>query len=214
MPELNTYLAFLAAVLAMQAIPGPDTMLIIARGVGQGRKIALTCVAGFSAAGLVQIPALALGVASIFQSSPLAYDVLRYAGAAYLIYTGIRFIRSAKQTKTIRNDKLNTAWAAFQQGFWNNLLNPKVLVFMLALLPQFVDPTAGSVGQQLLILGVTMKACGFLVLGTVAMISGTAGRWIRGHQKFLLWQQRLVGSLLLLLGLRLLLDDSTGTTTK
>jgi threonine/homoserine/homoserine lactone efflux protein len=94
MPDLVTYLAFICAVLIMQVTPGPDMVLVIGRGVGQGQRLALCTVLGFMAAGLLQVPLLVLGVASLLQASPLAFHLLRWCGAAYLIWLGAKLLRS------------------------------------------------------------------------------------------------------------------------
>lgn len=203
MPEPTIWAAFIFAVLAMQTMPGPDMMLVIARGVGQGRRAAFGCVLGFAGAGIVQIPALALGVATVVQTSALAYDVLRWLGAIYLVYVGLAFLVSSARPIRGLMRVSGTAFEAFRQGFWNNLLNPKVLVFMLALLPQFVDPDRGSVGLQFVVLGVTMKCCGFAVNGSVALVSGWVGNRLSKSSLFIRWQRRLVGAVLVALGLRL-----------
>ena len=207
MIEVGTLVAFLAAVLAIQLSPGPDMMLVVARGVTQGRRIALCCVAGISSASLVQIPALALGVATVFQQSPLAYALLKNLGAAYLIYVGVRFLLSKASTASVDAPSIASARAAFFQGFWGNLANPKSLVFLLAFLPQFVDPARGSVALQLFLLGAIHKTVGLLVDGSVALLAASSGAWLKRHVDVIRWQQRLVGSILIGLGLRLALDD-------
>lgn len=206
MPEFSALIPFFLAVLAIQLSPGPDMMLIIARGIGQGRKIALTCVAGISAAALVQVPALALGVATLFETSEFAFAALKNIGAVYLIYLGIRFLLSSSKPAGTARDSITTARAAFFQGFWGNLANPKSLVFLLAFLPQFVDPTRGSVAMQLFVLGLIHKAVGLIVDGSVAILSGSSGNWLRQHPGFNQWQEKLVGVILIGLGLRLALD--------
>ena len=207
MAELPVLIAFLTAVIAIQLSPGPDMMLVIARGIGQGRRIALTCVAGISAAALVQIPALALGVATVFERSDTAYALLKNAGAVYLIYLGIRFLRSASKPAGAVSSSLTSARAAFFQGFWGNLANPKSLVFLLAFLPQFVDPAKGNVATQLLVLGLIHKSIGLLVDGSVAILSGSSGNWLKKNPGFVKWQERLVGSIMIGLGLRLAFDS-------
>jgi threonine/homoserine/homoserine lactone efflux protein len=97
MPDLTTYLAFLAAVLVMQITPGPDMALVIGRGVGQGRRVAFCTVLGFMAAGLIQVPLLVLGVASLLYASPLAFELMRWLGAAYLIWLGVKLLWSARR---------------------------------------------------------------------------------------------------------------------
>ncbi len=209
MPEFLVWVAFVTAVLAMQTIPGPDMMLVIARGVGQGRRIALACVLGFAGAGIVQIPALAFGLAGVLQASPFAYEALRWLGAIYLVYVGIACLLSSSRRGHEQSRVPGTAFEAFRQGFWNNLLNPKVLVFMLALLPQFVDPGRGSVALQFVVLGMTMKCCGFAVNATVAVLCGWAGERLSENPAFVKWQQRLVGTVLVGLGLRLAFETES-----
>lgn len=203
MPELSILIPFLVAVVAIQLSPGPDMMMVIARGIGQGRKIALTCVAGISAAALIQVPALAFGVATIFERSEIAYAVLKNIGAAYLVYLGIRFFLNSSKPLDSVKDSVTSARAAFFQGFWGNLANPKSLVFLLAFLPQFVDPGRGNVAMQLFVLGIIHKSIGLIVDGSVAILSGSSGNWLRKNPSFIKWQEKLVGTILIGLGLRL-----------
>ena len=155
----------------------------------------------------MQIPALAFGLATVFQTSPVAYEILKWLGAVYLVYVGLAFLVSSVRSTPGLMQVSGSAIEAFRQGFWNNLLNPKVLVFMLALLPQFVDPARGPVALQFVVLGVTMKCCGFVVNGTIALLSGWAGNWLSKNAVFVRWQQRLVGTVLVGLGLRLAFDS-------
>lgn len=206
MPDPATYLAFIAATVAYQLTPGPDMMLVMGRGIGQGRRVALATAFGCVAAGIIQLPLLAFGVASLVRSSPLAYDLLRYAGAAYLFYLGLKliFARSAG-TAPVPVHRKATASSAIVQGMIANLTNPKTLVFMLAFLPQFVDPGRGPVILQLLLLGATTKATGLVTLGTVAIASGSVGQWVSRRPGFLAWQEKLIGAVMIALGLRLLI---------
>ena len=209
MPDLATYLAFLAAVLAYQLSgPGPDMLLVMSRGVGQGWRVALSTALGCVAAGVIQIPLLALGLASLVASSTVDYDILRWAGAGYLIYLGIALLlprRNAARVESVVDSTPGVAWgSAFRQGMVCNLTNPTVLTFMLAILPQFVDPASGPAGMQLLVLGVTMKGTGLFTLGTVALASGAVGGWLSRHSRLLVWQERFAGAVMIALGLRLL----------
>jgi len=205
-PEIPVLIPFLLAVIAIQLSPGPDMMMVIARGIGQGRRVALACVAGISAASLIQIPALALGVATIFATSEVAYTILKNIGALYLVYLGARFLMASSTATAAEKSAVVSARAAFFQGFWGNLANPKSLVFLLAFLPQFVDPSRGSVVTQLFVLGLLHKSVGLLVDGSVALLAGSSGNWLRQHPGFVKWQERLVGSILIGLGLRLAFD--------
>lgn len=207
MPETSILIPFLMAVVAIQLSPGPDMMMVIARGVGQGRKVALTCVAGISAAALVQIPALAFGVATLFEKSEFAYVILKNIGAAYLIYLGVRFVLNSSKLNDPIERSVTSARAAFFQGFWGNLANPKSLVFLLAFLPQFVDPARGSVAWQLVVLGLMHKSVGLIIDGSIATLSASGTNWLRNNPGFIKWQEKLVGTILIGLGLRLAFDS-------
>jgi threonine/homoserine/homoserine lactone efflux protein len=157
------------------------------------------------AAGLVQVPLLALGLASLVASSPLAFELLRWVGAAYLIWLGLRLVmRRRAEPGTVHPGAGTTAWAAFRQGVLSNLTNPTTILFMLAMLPQFVDEAAGSAALQFVVLGATVKATGFVLLGSLAFASGSAGDWIARHAGLIAWQERFTGAVMIGLGLHLL----------
>jgi threonine/homoserine/homoserine lactone efflux protein len=207
MPDLVTYLTFIAAVLVMQVTPGPDMVLVIGRGVGQGHRVAFCTVLGFMAAGLIQVPLLVLGVASLLDASPLAFGLMRWCGAAYLIWLGLKLLCSCRHRSGIGPSASGRASAlsAAREGLINNLTNPKALLFMFAFLPQFVSPNRGSVAAQLLVLGLTQKATGLIVQGSVALASGSVGAWLARRPGFLIWQERFTGLVMVGLGVRLLL---------
>jgi threonine/homoserine/homoserine lactone efflux protein len=207
MPEFGTLVAFGVAVVVMQLIPGPDMMLVVARGIGQGRKIALCTVLGMTLlAGSVQLPLLMLGVASLLQSSPFAFSMLQWLGAGYLIWLGGRLLWTTSRYR-IRTaaPPHAAAWKAIREGAINNLTNPKPLLFMFALLPQFVDPTHGPVWRQLLVLGLMQKLCGFVILSSAALASGAVGNWLARRPGIIAWQERFTGLVMVALGIRLLL---------
>lgn len=208
MPGLTALLAFGAAVLALQLTPGPDMMLVIGRGVGQGRRIALLTVLGVTlVSGVVQVSLLVLGVASLLQASPLAFKLLRWIGAAYLIWLGARLLWASFRTsaKAVAAPRVS-AWVAVREGMINNLTNPKSWLFMFAFLPQFVDPARGPVWMQLLLLGLLQKLSGFVILGLVALTSGALGGWLARRPGLLAWQERFAGAVMVILGVRLLLS--------
>jgi threonine/homoserine/homoserine lactone efflux protein len=199
MPTIATVLTFIPIVLAMQAIPGPDTMLIVSRGIGQGRRVAVWTAIGAVSAGIIQLPLLAAGVAALVQSSALAFHALQYVGAAFLVVLGLRLLFRREQT-TLNAADTTSSLRAFFEGMAANLTNPNVLVFMLAFLPQFVDPSLGSVGLQMLVLGCVQKTTGLFVLGGTAFLAGTLGDWLQQRHGALLWQTRLSGCALIMLG--------------
>lgn len=178
----------MAAVLVMQAVPGPDTILVAVRGMGQGLAMAFYTVVGMTVlAGLIQLPLLAFGLAAIAHAFPALFDLIRLAGAAYLVWLGLSFILRA-------HAGMNGAAIA----------NPNPLIFMLAFLPQFVDRAQSSVAGQLLVLGATQKVTGFGVLALVALASGRLGEWLSRDPRVALWQGRIAGAIMIALGIWLL----------
>ncbi|GHO92524.1 RhtB family transporter [Reticulibacter mediterranei] len=198
----NIILVFIAAFL-LSAIPGPDMLYIIARGTGQGRAAGLLSSLGIATGGLLQTCAVALGLSGLFLMVPIAYDVIKYVGAVYLIYLGARTIFSRQEVVASPiGEKANLA-RVFLQGSLTTLLNPKVAFFYLAFLPQFVDQTRGYVPLQLIILGLVYNITGLAVDSSVAYLSSFLGQWIKnrlGAAKLLRW---LTGGTFIGLGVRL-----------
>lgn len=207
MPSGSTLLAFLVVVVAMQLVPGPDTMLVVGRAVGQGRRIALWSVTGAISAALVQLPLLAFGAGALLLASPLAFELLRYAGAMLLTFFGVRVLLRAGRPHSAA-PALPTPSCSPTRAFWEGLVvsltNPNVFVFMLALLPQFVEPARGSPVLQLLLLGLVQKATGFAILAATALAAGRAGDWIARRPRWAAWQARFAGAVMVALGLRML----------
>lgn len=207
MPDTSSLLVFVAALLMLEITPGPDMMLVIARGIGQGRRVALLTVIGMVfVAGLVQVGLLVLGVASLLQAHPTALVALQWAGAAYMLFLGIRMVASSFGSAEKKRIAMRpvTDLAAIRQGTINSLTNPKSLLFMFAFLPQFVDPTAGPIWLQLLVLGAIQKLAGIASLGSVALASGTVGQWLGRRPGLLEWQQRFTGIVMVGLAVRLI----------
>ena len=201
--DVATLAAFSAAVVLLALTPGPDMALIIGRGIGQGRRMAVFTALGFSLAGVVQIPLLALGVASLVSSSPVLFDVLRFVGAAYLIWKGWKMLRAAA-SPALWTQPAATPASALRDGMVASLLNPKSHMFLLAFLPQFVDPGQGPVALQFIILGLTMRAVALVVEMLLALFAGAIGSWLARHAWLRRWQERLTGIVMVGLGLRLL----------
>ena len=184
--------------------PGPDSMLVMARGIGQGRGVALFTVLGMTVgAGMVQLPLIALGISSLVTASPLAFAMLQWMGAAYLVWLGLRLIFTSPDALTRQHASPIRPLKAARDGMIANLVNPWPITFMVAFLPQFVDPQGGSVALQLLLLGATQKLTGVLVLGTYAVASGSIGSWIMMRPNVRLWQQRIAGFFIVGLGFRM-----------
>jgi threonine/homoserine/homoserine lactone efflux protein len=186
--------------------------LLISRGIGQGWRTAWYTALGFSLAGVIQIPLLAFGVASIFQSSALAFDVLRYFGAAYLAWRGVQlFLQAASLPLAQPSTPVTRPTAALRDGVVASLTNPKSLIFLLAFLPQFVDPSAGSIPAQLVLLGLLMKAVALTIETAIALCADRVGRVLRRLPQVLVWQGRMTGVLMLGLAIRLVTMNSEAT---
>lgn len=215
MPDASTFLTFLAALAVLEITPGPDMMLIIARGVGQGRRIAmLTVVGNIFVAGTIQVALLVLGLASLLAAYPAALQVLQWAGAIYLLYLGARMIWGSFKNHATDAPKAKpvSSWTAVRQGAVNILTNPKSLLFMFTFLPLFVDPNTGPVWLQLLVLGSIQKLIGVFSFGGLALASGSVGHFLNRWPRLLAWQERFTGIVMVGLGIRLLLSGSASPT--
>ena len=202
MPEKTAFLTFLVAALALNFAPGPDMLYVIGRSVGQGRKAGVVSALGIFAGCWAHILAAAVGIAALLRSSPMAFNVVRYLGAAYLLYLGVKMIaqRSRLEAQQLPSESLSNI---FRQGVITNVLNPKVALFFLAFLPQFVDARRGSVALQILFLGVVFDLGGTLVNLGVAYAGGTLGDLLRSSPRFALVQKWFTGMVFIGLGARL-----------
>jgi len=183
MPDLTLWGLFVAASLVLLLTPGPAVLYIVARSVQQGRPAGLVCVIGIHLGTIVHITAAAVGLSALLVSSALAFALVKYLGAAYLIWMGVRTLMAKApdpETPVIQAKSLHRA---FRDGFVVNLLNPKTAIFFLSFLPQFVDPARGSVHWQVLALGLTFMALGLLSDGMFALVAGTAGDFLRRSQR-------------------------------
>lgn len=207
MPPIETIALFLAADLLLKLSPGPDIALVIARGATQGKGAAIASAAGVAAAGLVQIPAVLLGLAILIAASPALFAAIKLIGALYLIWLGLRALRnSVGESATPDWSNSGLAHHAFRQGMITNLLNPKVTVFLVAFLPQFASPSVGALWWQLLFFGCWMKLNGFLLLSSVGVLAARARHWLMRNPAFVRWQEGVLGLGLLSLGLWLIAD--------
>jgi threonine/homoserine/homoserine lactone efflux protein len=178
MPDATTLALFAAACLAFLAIPGPSVFYVVTRSLVQGRRAGLTSMLGVQAGGLVHVVAAAFGVSALIASSAAAFSVVKYAGAAYLVFLGLRKLlgRDAEEDVEPRGPASNAR--LFGHGVIVNVLNPKTALFFLAFLPQFVDPGA-PVAPQMLVLGVMLVCIGTLSDGTYALLAAGAGNRLR-----------------------------------
>jgi threonine/homoserine/homoserine lactone efflux protein len=181
MPDASTFLLFAAASLAFLAIPGPSVFYIVTRSLAQGRRAGVTSMLGVQVGGLVHVVAAAFGVSALIASSATAFTIVKYAGAAYLILIGIRKLLSRGEEDAEEPEPRGPAPGRrlFWQGVVVNVLNPKTALFFLAFLPQFVNPSAGPVAPQMLVLGTLLVGLGVMSDGTYALVAAGAGRKLR-----------------------------------
>lgn len=207
MVEVSTLLGFSLVALGMVITPGPNMMYLVSRSICQGRKAGLISLGGVASAFIVYMFASALGITALLFAVPFAYDALRFAGAAYLLYMAWQALkpggRSPFQVRELAQDSPRRLYV---MGFMTNLLNPKAAMLYLSLLPQFIDPKQGSVLGQAIVLGsvqivisVTANALIACAAGSIAGFLGTRPAWLK-------LQRWLMGTMLAGLALRMALD--------
>jgi threonine/homoserine/homoserine lactone efflux protein len=181
MPDATTFALFALACLAFLAIPGPSVFYIVTRSLVQGRRAGVTSMLGVQAGGLVHVVAAAFGVSALIASSAAAFTVVKYAGAAYLVFLGLRKLLAGDEPDAVEVEPRGRRSTAqlFGHGVIVNVLNPKTALFFLAFLPQFVDPDAGPVAPQMLVLGTMLVGLGVLSDGTYALLAAGAGNRLR-----------------------------------
>jgi threonine/homoserine/homoserine lactone efflux protein len=205
MPEMSSILLFLAATLTLNLTPGPDMLYVIARSAGQGRLAGVASAFGISLGCVGHTLAVAFGLSSLMLAVPTAYDIVKYGGAAYLIYLGIKVLVSRQALQLEAASKTDGIHSVFLQGMITNLLNPKVALFFLAFLPQFVDKTQGHIAAQILFLGILFNLSGTTVNVVVALMASYAGNRFKTHLRDSRMLRWLTGGVFIGLGVRLAL---------
>lgn len=200
MPDATTFAVFVAAALALTLVPGPAVLYIVARGVEGGRAAGFASVLGVTVGGLVHTLFAAVGLSAILASSASAFSVVKWLGVAYLVWLGLsRLLGSDEESDAESPPETRSLTHVFRQGVIVNILNPKTALLFLAFVPQFVDPSLGAAWVQVLVLG-----CTFVALCTdslYALLSGTAGDWLRrGRARFSRGQRYVSGIIYLALG--------------
>jgi threonine/homoserine/homoserine lactone efflux protein len=213
MPEPHTLLVFSAAALALLVVPGPAVLYIVTRSVDQGRTAGLVSVLGIHLGSVVHVAAAAAGLSALLLSSAVAFSVVKYAGAAYLVFLGIRtLVRREDEPDPDADPPRASLRRIFWQGTVVNVLNPKTALFFLAFLPQFVDVGRGPVWVQMVALGVTFILLGMLSDATYALVAARAGRWLRTSPRFRRTQRYVSGGIYVSLGAAAALSGSRSTS--
>ena len=200
MPSGSTLAVFALASFLLIVVPGPAVLYVVTRSIAQGRRAGLVSMLGIEAGGLVHVAAAAIGLSAVIVSSATAFTAVKLAGAAYLIYLGVRRLVARDEALPEVAVGARSGKRLFAQGVVVNVLNPKTAVFFLAFLPQFVDPARGAVTLQFVVLGLTFVAVAMLSDGAYALVAGTAGDWLRGSERVRRWLSRCSGAVFVGLG--------------
>jgi threonine/homoserine/homoserine lactone efflux protein len=200
MPDSSTLALYAGAVLVLLVIPGPAVLYIVSQSVEHGRRAGVTAVAGIHVGTLVHTTAAAVGLSALLVSSATAFSVVKFAGAAYLLYLGIQRLLSREEEQPQAVPRERDLGRIFRQGIVVNVLNPKTALFFFAFVPQFVDRGVGSVPLQVLVFGLAFVLIGFLSDGAWAIAAGTAGGWLRRSRRFQSAQRWVTGAILIGLG--------------
>jgi threonine/homoserine/homoserine lactone efflux protein len=202
---------FFVAALVLLLMPGPAVLYIVARSVDQGRLAGLVSALGVNVGTLFHVAAAALGLSAVLVTSALAFQVVKYLGAAYLIYLGVRKIFFERdQPDTSISHEGQPLSRIFTQGVIVNVLNPKTALFFFAFLPQFVNPERGAVALQFLLLGVMFVGMAICSDSLYALLAGTVGGWLKGKPGFLRRQRYFSGGIYIALGVTTALSGGDG----
>ncbi|WFS04287.1 LysE family translocator [Rhizobium tumorigenes] len=203
MIALSTYLTYVAVVFGLFLIPGPAVFLVLARSISGGRRVGIATGLGVAFGDLVHTLMATLGLSAILMTSALAFEIVKYAGVAYLVYLGIRSMLEKQASLELTRASKITSYQAFRQAIVAEILNPKTALFFLAFLPQFITSEHGAVVSQFAILGLTFAVMSALYTSILAVAAGSVSGWISGHRQIGKWQGKIIGSIYLTLGARL-----------
>jgi threonine/homoserine/homoserine lactone efflux protein len=208
MIDLSQLYFFVGASLALLLVPGPAVLYITARSANQGRLAGLVSVLAIETANFLQAVAATLGLSAILLSSALAFDVVKYLGAAYLIYLGLRKLLVREEAAADGEIKPESLSRIYWQGFVINMLNPKTALFYFAFLPQFVDPARGNVTAQTLLLGGLFVGMAFITDSLYALVASSLADKLRGNQHYHKGQRYFAGLVYVGLGITTALTGS------
>ncbi len=204
MPDITL---FLIASALLTIAPGPDIVYVLTRGIAQGRKAGFAAALGFATGCIFHTMLAALGVAALIRSSDLAFNAVRYAGAAYLVWIGIQALRHRSSFSFAGSEDPKALWTIYRQSVIGNALNPKVTLFFLSFLPQFVNVDAGHVGWQMALLGAVFMVQTVAIFGLIALFSGWIGERVRRNPAIGTRLNTFAGVTFIALGIRVALPD-------
>lgn len=190
MIEQSQLIYFIAASAALTFLPGPDILFVLTQSISQGKMAGVATATGLCTGILVHTSAAALGISALLYKSALAFEIVKYAGAAYLLYLAWQAIRESGELISSAPVRETNAFALYRRGIFMNVLNPKVALFFLAFLPQFINLESGSVPMQMIFLGIVFLVQAWLIFSAISVFAGTIGDKIvqrPGIVKYIKW---------------------------
>lgn len=205
--SVESLIAFVFVSALISIAPGPDNIFVLTQSVLYGRKSGVIVTLGLCSGLIVHTAAVAFGVAAIFMSSPLAFNILKYLGATYLLYLAwLAF--SAKPSQLAGSDQGGlSSGALYRRGIFMSITNPKLAIFFLAFLPQFANPQAGGLAGQLLLLGVVFMVVALVIFVVIAYLAGAIGQWFTDSPRGQLYLNRIAGFVFLALSAKLAVSE-------
>lgn len=207
MPHFTNLFTYLAVVAVFVIVPGPSVLLTVARSISSGTRAGFMTALGIAAGDVVHTTLAVIGVSAILMASALAFAIMKYVGAAYLVYLGIKALLLRSSSFELPSSGHTFGKSAFSQGFLCEVLNPKSALFFLAFLPQFVDSAAGHPHVQLAVFGLLFIALGAISTCGYALAAAGVGAFLKTRSSVAKWQNKVVGGLYCALGIRLALQE-------
>ena len=190
MIEQSQLVYFIAASAALTILPGPDILFVLTQSISQGKKAGVATASGLCTGILIHTTAAALGISAIVYRSALAFEIVKYAGAAYLLYLAWHALKESDELISSAPVRETDTFALYRRGIFMNVLNPKVAIFFLAFLPQFVNIESGNVPMQMIFLGIIFMVQAWLIFSVISIFAGTIGNRITqrpGIGKYINW---------------------------
>jgi threonine/homoserine/homoserine lactone efflux protein len=203
--SVDQFWAFLLTALAVTASPGPDNLMVLGVGMSKGRRYGMMFGLGCALGCLSHTVLAVLGVSALIMASPTAFTILKIAGGMYLLWLGIQALRSSGQVRAVAADVQPSMRGLFLKGLVANAINPKVIMFFLAFLPQFVQAQQGNVSLQMAVLGLIFTVQSVVLFVALGFFAGSVGQWLNRRPRAGVWLDRLAGGVFVALGLRLLI---------
>jgi len=207
MLPLDTLWLFILSSLALALVPGPDNIFVLTQSMTKGARAGIAVTLGLMTGLIVHTTAVALGVAAIFQTSQIAFDILKYLGAAYLLYLAYLSFKDSSSLDLHAQRTPLSLTQLYRRGIFMNITNPKVTLFFLAFLPQFTNASTENVTVQIFVLGGLFILSAFVVFGLVSLLAGKIGAWFAHSPKANLWLNRVAGGIFVALAAKLALVE-------